>query len=242
MADIRVDDVMTRLVVKLDPHTTIHDAAQRLATHGISGAPVVVDGKIVGVVSEADLVRASLPPAPIDRGLSILDMLSIIGRGHAMPHRHGPVSEIMSTSVIQVPVGTSIWRAAEIMDRGGIKRLPVVDDEGHLIGIVSRSDLVRALARTDEEIAIDVARAIEELGPENFEDLHIEVEDGVATLSGTADRHSTHDIALRIAARTPGVIEVVDRLDHSYEESKNLRPQTDPKDPRLDWEKHEVSM
>src|SRR5688572_2841765 len=126
MADIRVDDVMTRLVVTVRPETPIHEAAQRLAADGISGAPVLVDGKVEGVISEADLIRASLPPAPVDRGLSVLDMFSIIGRGHAMPHHRGTVGEIMSPLVIQIPIGTSIWKAAEIMDRRGIKRLPVV--------------------------------------------------------------------------------------------------------------------
>ena len=148
----------------------------------------------------------------------------------------------MSPTVVQVTIGTSIWKAAEVMDRRGIKRLPVVDDKRHLVGIVSRSDLVRALARTDEQVAIDVAHAIEIMGAENFEDLEVLVDDGVATLHGTADRRSTRDIAVRLASRTPGVVEVIDRLEYSYDDSslKDLRPQLDPKDPRLDWEKVEV--
>lgn len=242
MTDIRVDDVMTRLVVTLHPEMTIHEAAQRLARNGISGAPVIEDGRVVGVVSEADLVRSSLPPAPVDRGLSILDMISIIGRGRAMPHHRMTVGDIMSPAVVQVTIGTSIWKAADVMDRRGIKRLPVVDDKRHLVGIVSRSDLVRALARSDEQVAIDVAHSIGVLGPENFEDLEVLVDDGVATLHGTADRRSTRDIAVRLASRTPGVVEVIDRLEYSHDDSslKDLRPQMDPKDPRLDWEKVEV--
>lgn len=244
MTDILVDDVMTRLVVTLKPETSLHEAAQRLAQHGISGAPVVVDGVVHGVVSEADLVRASLPPAPINRGLSILDMISLMGRGRATAHPAITVGDIMTSVVIEVPVGTSIWKAAEIMNRRGIKRLPVVEEDGQLVGIVSRGDLVRAIGRTDKQIALEVAHAIEVLGPENFDRLEVTVDDGTVTLSGTADRRSTKDIAVRIATRTPGAAAVIDRLDFSYDDrhGRHLPPQEDPKDPRLDWEKEEVKL
>jgi len=242
MADIRVEDVMTMLVVTVQPDTSIHEAAQKLARNRISGAPVVTDGKVVGVISEADLVRASLPPAPVDRGLSILDMLSIVGRGRAMPRHRVIAADVMSSNVIQVPVGTSIWKAAELMDRRGVKRLPVVDDKEHLIGIVSRSDLVRALARTDDQVAIDVAYGIELLGAENFEDLEVLVDGGITTLHGRADRRTTRDIAVRIAARTPGVIEVIDRMEYSFDDSMihDLRSQIDPMEPRRNWVRDEV--
>jgi CBS domain-containing protein len=237
MADVRVKDVMTHPVVALDPSDTIHNAAQKLARNRISGAPVVEDGKVVGVVSESDLIHAVLPPIPVDRGASIIDILSVIGRAKPRAHEHGKtVAEVMSPLVIQVAPSASVWRAASIMEDRGINRLPVVDDEDHLLGIVSRADLVKAMARDDEQIRADVIDAIEVLGTETVRGLEVEGADGVMTLRGTADRKSTRDLAIKLASRTPGVVEVVSRLDYETDDAKVRFPrETDPKDPRLDW-------
>jgi CBS domain-containing protein len=239
MADKKVRDIMTNLVVMLFPSDSIHDAAKRLTRNDISGAPVVENGKVVGIVSEADLIHAVMPPVERESGASILDALLLIGRKR--PRAHGgatTVVDVMSPVVIQVSPDASIWTAAAMMDRRGIKRLPVVDDEDFLIGIVSRADIVRAMARSDDEIRADVTKALGVLGPEAFEDLDVEVTGGVATLTGIADRKSTSDIALSLAFRTPGVVQVVDKLGYRIDDN-HARPRPslrDPKDPRLDWE------
>jgi CBS domain-containing protein len=237
MADVRVKDVMTHQVVALDPSDTIHNAAQKLARNRISGAPVVEDEKVVGVVSESDLIHAVMPPVPVDRGASIIDILSVIGRAKPRAHEHGKtVAEVMSPLVVQVAPSASVWRAASIMEDRGINRLPVVDDEDHLLGIVSRADLVKAMARDDEQIKADVIDAIEVLGAETLRGLEVEGADGVMTLRGTADRKSTRDLAIKLASRTPGVVEVVSRLDYEIDDAKGRFPrERDPKDPRLDW-------
>ena len=191
MADVSVQDVMTHLVVTLRPSDTIRDAAQRLALNRISGAPVVEDGKVVGIVSESDLIHAVMPPVPVDRGASIIDILSVIGRAKPRGHEHGKtVAEVMSPMVIQVSTSTSIWRAASIMERKGVKRLPVVDDDDHLLGIVSRADLVKAMARDDAQIRADVIEAIEILGADTIDGLKVEATEGEVTLGGppTASR------------------------------------------------------
>ena len=126
MADIRVEDVMTHLVVMLFPGDTISQAAKRLAHNAISGAPVVQDGKVIGIVSEADLIRA------------------------AMRRQGQTMRDVMTHRVEQIEPGTSIWKAAAIMEGRGVKRLPVVDESGHLLGIVSRGDVVKAIAREDD--------------------------------------------------------------------------------------------
>lgn len=237
MSDVKVQDVMTHLVVMLYPTDTVHEAAQRLARNRISGAPVVEGGKVVGIVSESDLIHAVMPPVPVDRGASILDILSVMGRAKPRSHEHGKtVAEVMTSLVIQVSPETSIWKAASIMERKGVKRLPVVDDHDYLLGIVSRADLVKAMAKDDAQITADVIQAITLLGKETIDGLEVEVDDGVATIKGVADRKSTHKLAVALAGRTPGVVEVVDRMTFEQDDTKiQMATNPDP-DPRRNWQ------
>lgn len=243
MADTMVQEVMTNLVVMLYPKETIHEAARRLARNGISGAPVVEAGKVVGIVSESDLIHAIMPPTPVDRGASVLDVLSVIGRAQPRTHKDKTtVADVMSTMVFEVSPTTSVWKAASIMERKGIKRLPVVDGDGYLLGIISRADVVKAMARDDNELRDEVIEAIRVLGEDTIDGLHVTVVEGVATIAGHADRKSTRGLAIKLASRTPGIVEVIDRLDHDIDDSHFREPpiESDPKDPSLDWHAEEV--
>lgn len=138
---VKVEDVMTHLVVMLFPHDAIEEAARRLARNRVGGAPVVADGRVVGIVSESDL-WAEMPRAPAARA-------GAKGRG-ARPARGrtlraGTVADVMTRDVICTSPATSVQEAALLMERKGVKRLPVVDDEGMLAGIVARADLLHAL-------------------------------------------------------------------------------------------------
>lgn len=236
MADTKVADVMTHLVVRLYPSDTVHEAARRLARNRISGAPVVENGKVVGIVSESDLIHSVMPPVPVDRGASVLDALAVIGRAKPRAHKHGKVvADVMSEFVVQVAPDTSVWNAATIMEHKGIKRLPVVDAEDYLIGIVSRADLVRAMARDDKQLSQDVADSIRVLGEETIQDLEVEVDEGIATIRGEADRKTTKELAIKLASRTPGIVEVIDRLSSERDDTK-IRIATNPEpDPRRNW-------
>ncbi len=236
MSDVRVQDVMTHLVVTLYPKDTVHEAAQRLARNRITGAPVVVAGKVIGIVSEADLIHAVMPPVPVHRGLSVLDVLSVMGKARPRDQEHSKtVADVMSAPVIQVSPETSVWKAASIMERKGVKRLPVVDDDGYLLGLVSRADLVRTMARDDEQIRAEVTGAIKILGEETIDGLGVDVADGVASIKGVADRRTTHELAVKLASRVPGVVEVVDRMTFERDDTKiKVASNPDP-DPRLNW-------
>lgn len=141
----KVEDVMTRSVVTLDPDETVHEAAKRLAHHRISGAPVVQEGKVVGVITESDIIRAALPPIPSEGGPAALEILT-----HADEVGHRPesktVAEVMTTLVVEISPEDSTGKAAAEMERRGVNRLPVVDRDGTLVGIVARADLVRLMA------------------------------------------------------------------------------------------------
>ena len=141
---MRVTDVMTAPVVSLSPAMTLHQAARVLARRGISGAPVVVDGTIVGVLSQSDIVRyeATVPDTRsrrlgwFRRGFSSRNFLDAVGVGDAM-----------TTDVATADTSMSVGDAAAIMLEHDVGRLPVLD-RGRLVGIVARMDVVELVARS----------------------------------------------------------------------------------------------
>lgn len=140
---------MTRLFVALKPTDSIHYAAQRLARNHISGAPVIEDGKVVGVISESDIIRAAYRPK---RGIvtNFLDAVAnATSETTSQTLRTTRVADAMSTPVITALPALSVWEAATLTERHGVKRLPVVDDDGYLIGVISRADLVRVMGRSE---------------------------------------------------------------------------------------------
>lgn len=220
----KVKDVMTSLVVMASPSDPIQQVARRLVKNRISGSPVVKDGKVVGLVSEIDIAQALVGPANIDKGLGTADVLSFIFRAVPAEHKHVRVAaDVMSSPVVTIGPEDSLLKAARLLDRHGFKRLPVVDEDSNLVGIISRGDLVRAMNRSDADILKGVEEALRMLGEELFEDLLVEVDEGVVTLTGSADRLSTRNIAADMASRVSGVVEVLDRLDFALDDSSMKR-------------------
>lgn len=149
MREIQVREVMTTLVVSVRPENSIHEAAVRLSANRISGMPVVTGGDVVGVISESDIIQALIPPADRERGMTVLDLIIRSREPPSEPATPTLVRDVMSKVVTSVGATASIWEAASVMHRRGVKRLPVTDDDGQLVGIISRADLVRAIARDD---------------------------------------------------------------------------------------------
>lgn len=212
MQDIGVDEVMTRLFVALKPEDSIHHAAQRLARNHISGAPVVEKNRVVGVISESDIIRATYPT---EHGVvkNFLDAIANLRHKETEESLHDlTVGEAMASPAITVSPDASVWEAAALSERHRVKRLPVVDTKGWLIGVVSRADLVRAMGRNDHSVRSDVVETISVLGDEAIGRLDVEVADGVATISGQVDRKSSQRLALELARRTPGIVKVIDNV------------------------------
>lgn len=230
MKNPTVAKLMSRPVVALSPRDTIHAAAARLSQHRISGAPVVDNGKLVGVVTEADLMMAGLPPATIDKSRSpTMTLLGLFLRGKVAPtDENAMVETVMTKDVVTVAPNASIWDAASTMRRRGVKRLPVVDEDDRVVGVVSRADLVAALARTDDELRDDIRDAISIFDPSSVKDVVIDIDRGRATLTGATDRESTKRLALHLAARVPGIVEVVDRLEFEFDDNKEIPRPKDP--------------
>jgi CBS domain-containing protein len=219
---MKVKDVMTHLVVTFQPSDSVHEAARRLAQNHISGAPVVTRGKVIGIVTEYDIVRAIARPAPIDRKLSFLDLLTQdVHKTNGNEEQRGMrVEDIMTRHVAVITDEATIWEAATSIERRGVKRLPVVDDHGRLCGIISRADLVRVMGRSDPVIRSEVLDTIAALGLDTIGDVAVKCLRGTVTLSGRVDRKTTHEIAVKLAANVPGVLQVLDRLEHEWDDTR----------------------
>jgi CBS domain-containing protein len=141
-----VGDVMTHLVVTLRAHDTIQEAARRLIANRISGAPVVDEGCLIGVVSVPDLVGAYMPVTDGLAELSAPDPLILLLRGPDWTRaQNKTVGEVMTRDVISISPEASVSEAAVAIDRHGVKRLPVIDSDGLVMGVIARSDLIRAM-------------------------------------------------------------------------------------------------
>lgn len=186
---------MSRAVVTVAPDDGVKAAARLLVERGISALPVTDEkGRLVGIVSEADLLPIEDRPDPRSQATPLLPTAG------SAPLT---VAEVMTREVVAVTAGTEVSRAARIMLEGGIKRLPVMRGQ-RVIGIVSRRDLVKVIARRDEDIERELARKLRELGVVSSPTA-ISVFDGVVTLATSADNRR---LAESVALTVPGVLEV----------------------------------
>lgn len=193
---------MSRAIVTVAPDDGVKAAARLLVERGISALPVIDEkGRLVGIVSEADLLPIENRPDPRSQATPLLPTAGSAPR---------TVAEVMTREVVAVTAGTEVSRAARIMLEGGIKRLPVMRGQ-RVIGIVSRRDLVKVIARRDEDIERELARKLRELGIVSSSLAQppsppaISVFDGVATLATSADNRR---LAESVALMVPGVLEV----------------------------------
>jgi CBS domain-containing protein len=211
----RVSDVMTTAVVTVDRLTPYQEIDRLLTRHRISGVPVLKMGrKVVGVVSETDLLAAE------DERRRQARMAASLGRRWRLrkqPHVRLTAGALMTSPAITIGPGATIPAAARLMNTDHISRLPVVDEDGKLIGIVSRRDLLSVFLRSDAEIAHDARQVLDELPLADAKAVIAEVRHGVVTLTGTirpgADREQDMmPLALRLIWDIDGVVDVVNRL------------------------------
>jgi len=209
---MRVYEVMTREAITVRPETPIQAAAELMVTCGVSGLPVVDDhGAVVGILSEGDLIVRQKPREHVPWWRVFFDD----GERLAREYRKAmgtTAAEVMTRSVICVSPDLPIEAAAVILDERRIRRLPVVRD-GRLVGIVSRGDLIKALAVTPSAPPANLSDAErlsamkERMAREPWASklgVVVQVEDGVLTLWGLVDTES-EKAALETMARTvPG--------------------------------------
>jgi len=214
---MHIGELMTRDPIAVGPETPLKDVAAILLGHRISGVPVIGERlEVLGVVSEADIIAKEVGPDPRDRRL----IAWLLGGQHVDRQKVGArtAAEAMESPAITVAAGETVAEAARLMTGLGIKRLPVVDDEGVLIGIVTRTDLVRAFTRGDEEIEREIREMLLETLWLDEPGLKLRVERGEVRLGGKMRRRSDAELLARLTQRVPGVVGVHSTLRWDWDD------------------------
>ena len=211
-----VKDVMTTSVVAIGESANYKDIIIAMIARRVSACPVLdVTGRVVGVVSEADLLLKELGPEHFDGpGAS----LRASGRRGERAKANGmTAAELMSTPAVTISPAASVAEAARLMHQYGVKRLPVVDADGQLAGIVSRLDVLSIFTRPDDQIRDNVMQVIAgefTLNPDTF---GVTVASGVVTVTGQFGSRAVV-LQLRDAIRyVEGVVGVRNRARYPSE-------------------------
>lgn len=216
---LTVASVMTRKVITVTPETSFKEAVRVLRSNRISGLPVVDSaGQLVGIVSEADLLNKAEKREP--------DAYVLDSRKHRLDRSRAAAMDVasaMSREVTTVRPDFPVARAAREMHGRGFKRLPVVDESGRLVGIVSRGDLLKVFLRSDDELRAEVA-AILGLAESSFgaHGLSGEVAAGVVDLAGTFESKSRLEATVRAVAAIDGVVGIRNRFVFDVEDAEFL--------------------
>ena len=209
-----VGDVMTRDVVAVTPAASFHVMAGLMRRTGVSALPVVDEnGELLGIVSEADLLPKENPNPPRRRWVP--------ESGESTDRRRkagGMVAaDVMTSPVTSIGPRASLAAAARLLEHHRIKRLAVLDGDGRMVGIVSRSDLLAAFSRSDDEIRLDVVEGVipRWLMVEPMS-LLVAVRDGVVRIEGVVERRSEADILTHLVRGLDGVVDVDNAVSYRW--------------------------
>ena len=220
MATVR--DVMTNDVIVVSADTPLKDVVTLLISRRVSGMPVVEAGRVVGVISEADLLikeYASASEAPSGP-------LAFTSRRHRSDERRDArtAGQAMTAPALTIVPDASLSEAARLMIERRVNRLPVVDGE-RLVGIITRADVIKTYLRPDAElvevIRHDVLTHALWLDPADFS---VRVTDGVVDLAGKVERRSTAVLLRDLVLRTPGVVSATLAIRWDMDD-RDLRPE-----------------
>ena len=211
----KVSDVMTTSVLTVDRITPYQDIDRLLTEHGISGVPVLMMGRqVAGVVSETDLLAAE------DESARRVRMARAVGRRWRLrkqPHVSLTAGSLMKAPAITIGPDATIPAAARLMNTHHVRRLPVIDSGGQLVGIVTRRDLLSVFLRPDSDITHDARQVLGELPLADPKDVIVTVRHGVVTLAGAMRPEPDQEkdlvpLLLRLIWDIDGVVDVVNKL------------------------------
>ena len=219
---MRAHQIMTRPVITVTPETTIVEAANTMLQRHVSGLPVVdAAGKLVGIISEGDFIRRSEIGTQRKRGRFLKFILGSGKEATDFVHEHGrKIAEIMSPEPLTISEDTDLEEIVELMEKNTVKRLPVMRGD-KLVGIVSRSNLLQAVASLARQIPAPTAdddhirnRIIDTLAKNDWcpFGLSVVVRDGIVHLSGVITEERSRQAAIVAAENVAGVKRVHDHL------------------------------
>ena len=233
---MKAKDVMTHCLVSIAPEAPIRDAIARMISHQVSGIPVIgADGRLVGMVTEGDFLRRGEmhTEAPRRRWLELLLGPGSDATEYARSHGH-TVRDVMSPNVVTVGKETPLSAVVHLMEEHGIKRLPVIDD-GRVVGIVSRADLMSALAEylikpkkvspaSDESIRRTIVTEMKRQPWCPVQSLSIRVRKGFVDLSGTIFDERQRRALHVLVENVQGVKGIHDHLGEFMDETVSGAP------------------
>jgi CBS-domain-containing membrane protein len=185
-----VADVMTKDPVTIGPATSFKACANLMRIHELSAVPVVDrDCRIVGIVSEADLLAKEVKP--------------VRDKAKAMK-----AAELMTADLITTTAGSALATAASLMFQHHVRVMPVVDSRHRLVGMVSRAQVLKVFLRSDESIRKDVVRYLCDMPSMTGTGPEVDVKDGVVHLYGAVQADRLSEVVGRLAMGIPGVVGV----------------------------------
>ena len=191
-------DVMTRNVITVQGRHTVRHAAELMTTNNVTSLPVLdEDDRVVGIVSEADLIRDRMPADPRSH---------LRRESHPEPDPSRRVFQIMTNTVVCLAPGADTADLAAVMLDNNVRAIPIVDGS-HLVGIVGRRDLLRTLLRPDAATVAELTDRLTEYSG-RAGTWKVGVDDGVASISGRFEDAAQERIVTNLASTVPGVLRV----------------------------------
>jgi CBS domain-containing protein len=207
----RVRDVMTTDVAAVPNTATYHEIARLMSERAVGALPVLDDQRhVLGMVSEADL----LPKQESRFGRRGTGLPARTRREAAQAEARA-AGQLMTTPPATIHPDAPLGAAARQLNGRHIRRMPVVDSSGRLLGIVSRRDLLRVFLRPDDDIAADVRAIIADILLEDTASITVSVHHGMITLAGSLSSPEVGQAAVRLAGDVDGAVGVIDRLEQA---------------------------
>ncbi|MEA1902154.1 MAG: CBS domain-containing protein [Actinomycetota bacterium] len=213
---MRIRNLMTTEVVTIGADAPLKEAARLMLEAGISGMPVTDDDSLVGIITEADFVASEAGRRVQQRA----GLLRFLHHDHEIPSQDRLVGDVMTKDVKIIDPEEDHAVAARLMEKQGIKRIPVVED-GKLVGVVSRADMLRAYVRPDEDIVNEINKHVMKeilwIDPRRVTVTSLE---GNVSLTGKLETKSDASLLVELTKRLDGVTSVQDHLDFEVDNTR----------------------
>ncbi|HWB36878.1 MAG TPA: CBS domain-containing protein [Rugosimonospora sp.] len=218
MSHWNVADVMTVGAISVQRDTPFRQIVDIMELHNINAVPVVdAADHVIGLVSSADLM--SKIEYAGNHGRALFERQRV--RAARVKSTGTAAGDLMTTPVVTVSARTSLVAAAKVMDEGRLKRLPVVDQDGRLVGMVTRRDLLKVFLRPDKQIRAEIVdEVLDGIAGVEPTQVTVDVGDGVVTLLGEVDRRSLLPVVRRLVERVDGVVDVVSHLTYAVDDTR----------------------
>ena len=215
---MKLRELMTSDLKTVGPDAPLKEAARRMIEFGVSGLPVTTDsGALIGVITEADFVKMEADRSPSKRRR----LLTWFTKGTKIHESERRVRDAMTDDVIALGPDADHVEAARVMTKAGIERIPITGDSGELLGLLTRSDILRVFVRADAEIIDEIRNAVmKDVLWIDSRRIWVICQEGNVLLSGQTANRSDAELLVTLTRRIDGVISVQNRLTWEIDNTK----------------------